>query len=136
MRVNLLNFAVGACVVLVAAFLGGAFYASLGHTSTVELATITGRVTLHGRPQPNLYVDFVPAGGGRGSEGLTDKQGHYQEIYTWEKAGAVVGRQEVIISVPEILDQSLNVVTPRKQLFSADIEVHHGANQLDFDLAN
>jgi hypothetical protein len=136
LRFNLLNFAAGACLLAVLTFVAGAFYASLGHTSSVELATITGKVTLRGRPQANLSVDFVPIGGGRGSEGRTDQQGCYQAIYTRDKAGALVGQQLVIISVPEVLDSHLNIVVPKKQLLSSNVEVHSGANQFDFDLAN
>jgi hypothetical protein len=136
LRFNLLNFAAGGCMLLVATFLGGAFYASLEHPSTVELGTVSGLVTFHGRPQPNLCVDLVPAGGGRGSEGRTDKNGRYQAIYTTEKVGALVGQQQVIISVPEILDSHLNIITPRKPLLSTNVEVHSGTNQFDFDLAN
>ncbi|HEY2828185.1 MAG TPA: hypothetical protein VGJ04_11355 [Pirellulales bacterium] len=136
LRFNLLNFAAGACLLVGLTFVAGAFYASLGHSSSVELATITGKVTLHGQPQPNLSVDFVPIGGGRGSEGRTDLHGCYQAIYTRDKAGALVGQQQVIISVPEVLDSHLNIVVPRKQLLTADVEVHSGANQFDFDLAN
>jgi hypothetical protein len=136
LRFNLLNFAAGACFVVVATFLGGAFYASLGHGSPVALGTVSGQVTFHGRPQPNLCVDFVPADGGRGSEGLTNPQGQYQAIYTVDKVGVLVGRQEVTISVPEVLDRANNPVVPRKILYTADVEIRQGANQLDFDLAN
>ena len=136
LRFNLLNFAAGACFVVVATFLGCAFYASLRRGSTVALGTVSGQVTFHGRPQPNLYIDFVPAGGGRGSEGLTNSQGHYQAIYTLDKVGALVGQQGVIISVPEVLDHANNPIVPRKILHSANVKISPGANQLDFDLAN
>jgi hypothetical protein len=129
-------FVTGACIILVVTFLGAAFYASLGHSSNVQLGSVSGLVTFHGRPQPNLCVDLVPAGGGRGSEGRTDKNGRYEAIYTTEKEGALVGQQQVIISVPEILDSHLNIITPRKPLLSTNVEVHAGTNQFDFDLAN
>ena len=126
----------GACTLLVATFLAGAFYASLAHTSTVELGAVNGLVTFHGRAQPNLCVDFIPAEGGRGSVGHTDQQGRYQAIYTNFKDGAVVGWHQVTISVPEVLDSSQNIICPRKKLLSANVEVHSGANRFDFDLAN
>ncbi|HTQ40966.1 MAG TPA: hypothetical protein VMJ32_18265 [Pirellulales bacterium] len=136
LRFDLLHFAAGACFIVVATFLGGAFYASLGSSSKIELGTVSGRVTFHGRPQPNLCIDFVPAGGGRGSEGRTNQQGHYQAIYSLDKAGVLVGLQEVLICVPEVLDHANNPVIPRRILYSADVEIHEGQNQLDFDLAN
>jgi hypothetical protein len=133
---RLFYIATGIYVVLVVVFIGGAFYASLEHGPTVQLGAVTGLVTFHGRPQPNLSVDFEPIHGGRGSEGRTDQHGRYQALYTTDKAGALVGKQRVIISVPEEVDASRNITTPRKPLISTDVDVHAGANQLDFDLAN
>ncbi len=126
----------GLCIVLVVTFLGAAFYASLAPAPTVQLGAVTGLVTFHGRPQPNLCVDFVPADRARGSEGRTDEHGRYQAIYTNTKAGGFVGPQNVIISVPEIFDSEQRIVVPRKPLISRDVQVHSGPNTFDFDLAN
>ena len=52
------------------------------------------------------------------------------------KPGHWSGRQRVFISVPEEVDSSRNMITPRKPLITADVDVHAGANQLDFDLAD
>jgi hypothetical protein len=136
LRLDFLHVVAGACLIIVATFLAGAFYASLGQTPTVNLAPISGRVTFHGKPQPNLLIEFVPVAGGRGSEGCTDSQGHYQVIYTPEKVGALVGQQEAVISTPEVLDHHGNLVVPRKVLLSTDVDVHPGANQFNFDLAS
>jgi hypothetical protein len=134
LRFNLLNFAAGACLLIVATFLAGAFYASFGRSSAIELGAVDGQVTIHGQPQPNLYVDFVPEGGGRGSQGRTDRQGNYKAVYTLDKTGALLGRQEVVISIPEKLDHSNNLISPRVVLYSADVEVRPGVNRFDFEI--
>lgn len=130
------NFLTAVCIVLVVLFLGAAFCASLVHTSGVELAAVNGRVTFHGRPQEDLCVEFVPVAGGRGSEGRTDHDGHYKAIYTTDKEGVLVGSQKVIISTAEVYDSAQRVVAPRKALITANVEVHSGSNQFDFDVAD
>jgi hypothetical protein len=132
---RLFNYLTAICIVLVVLFLGAAFCASLIHTSGVELATVGGRVTFHGRPQENLCVEFVPVYGGRGGEGRSDREGRYKAIYSNDKEGVPVGPQKVIISTAEVYDTAQRVITPRKALLTTNIEVHSGVNELDFDVA-
>lgn len=71
-----------------------------------ELASVSGRVTLHGKPLADINVTFQPvakagSGGdaGLGSSGVTGADGRFQ-IKTFDgKPGAVVGKHRVLLSV-------------------------------------
>jgi hypothetical protein len=130
------NTAVVIVFIMAITFLAGSFYASFAHPANVELASVDGRVTLHGKPQANLGVDFSPADGRRGSEGCTDAEGYYSLFYTSDKPGGVIGHQQVIVFVPEVTDASQKVISPRKNLMFSEVDVRSGANRFDFDLAN
>jgi hypothetical protein len=64
---------------------------------------VSGRVTLDGKPHPNAFVSFQPISNkdnpnpGKGSMGLTDKDGRF--VLQWEagKDGALVGEHRVRI---------------------------------------
>jgi hypothetical protein len=130
------NTAVVIVFIMVLTFLAGTFYASFAHPTNVELASVDGRVTKQGRGQPGLCVDFAPNDGRRGSEGRTDSDGYYSLFYTIDKPGAVIGHQQVSVSIPQTTDSSQRVISPRKELLSSEVEVQSGANRFDFDLAN
>jgi hypothetical protein len=136
LRINFLHLAACGSMVVVIGFVTTAFLASLAQQPTVELGAVNGRITFHGRPQSNLRVDFIPPDGGRGSEGRTDGYGRYRAFYTRDRAGVLLGHQQVLISVPEVFDSSQNITSPRKPLLSTKADVHTGANELDFDLAD
>ncbi len=53
------NTAVVIVFIMVITFLAGTFYASLAHPTNVELASVDGRITKHGRGQPGLWVDYL-----------------------------------------------------------------------------
>ena len=133
---RLLHTAVVILSIIVAAFLVCAFYASLVQPSPVELCPVTGRITFHGRPQPDLHVEFVPTDGRRGSEGFTDAEGRYEAFYTRDKAGVLVGQHDAIVSIPAVFDAQQHIIASRRQLFSRTIKVQPGTNQFDFDLGD
>jgi hypothetical protein len=60
-----------------------------------ELAPVEGKVTLDGKPVPNVMVQFLPENGGRPSTGTTDDEGHYELTYVAGEMGARLGRNKV-----------------------------------------
>jgi hypothetical protein len=70
-----------------------------------RLAEVSGRVSIDGKPTPNVHVQFEPIGSaenpnpGPGSIGITDDQGTYRLRTVWpQEDGAVVGRHQVRIN--------------------------------------
>ena len=58
-----------------------------------NLATVRGKVTLNGRPLQGALVEFQPtAPGGSPSSGITDAEGRYELMYTFDKRGRCAGR--------------------------------------------
>jgi hypothetical protein len=67
-----------------------------------ELGTVSGRITLDGKPLPDARVNFQPVGDmknpGIGSFGKTNANGEYSLTLIDESAtGAVVGKHRVMI---------------------------------------
>jgi hypothetical protein len=106
------------CFVLFTIFLAGC-------GSDIDLGKVSGTVTKGGKPQPNLFVNFSPGPGSRGSQGYTDDNGQYSLRYTADKVGAVLGSQHVTITSES---------NQNKNLLSKDVEVASGSNVFDFDL--
>ena len=68
-------------------------------------ASVSGTVTLDGKPLPNALVSFQPDGEGQvdagpGSTGRTDEKGEYTLQVSGGGKGAVVGWHKVKISCP------------------------------------
>jgi hypothetical protein len=66
-----------------------------------ELGSVSGVVTMDGRPLPNAVVTFVPAAGGRAAIGQTDANGQYKLVFVGT-TGALVGQHRVsVTTVPK-----------------------------------
>jgi len=106
-----------------------------------ELGTVTGIVTLDGKPLADAQVTFQPKGGSP-SVATTDSAGHYELEYTRDKPGAVVGNHIVrILTQTTSTDESGNEIqVPQRvpEIYnyrSAMIrEVKPGENRFDFKL--
>lgn len=61
------------------------------------LGTVSGTVTMDGKPLPNAIVSFVPEAGGRASVGTTDENGNYNLGFI-DRMGALVGKHKVSIT--------------------------------------
>ncbi len=63
-----------------------------------QLATVTGVVTVDGKPVPNAVVTFIPTGGST-SYGKTNAEGKYELMFTDTKFGAMIGKHNVELEV-------------------------------------
>lgn len=79
--------------------------AGCGKGSGRKVVPVSGRVTIDGKPAPNIAVVFQPVAGGKeeagvGSTGVTDAQGRFTLTLTGteKRPGAVVGRHRVTFS--------------------------------------
>jgi hypothetical protein len=114
-----------------------------GCGSDGNLATVRGTVTLNGRPLQNALVEFQPTGPhGSPSSGITDAEGRYELMYTFDKPGAIPGEHRVSIRTGGTrLDSTGQEVEckeclPAKYNTQTELQrtVQPGRNTLDFDL--
>ena len=110
-----------------------ATFVVVGCQQGVDLGTVEGKVTKNGQPQPNLWVHFEPATG-RPGEGRTNRDGHFELSYTMNKKGALVGTNLVHIYSGGETDSRDNELSPRKEIFSKEVEVNPGANEFEFEV--
>lgn len=79
------------------------FLGLLGCGGGPKIVSVSGVVTLDGKPYPNAIVSFQPVGTkdnpnpGRGSSGLTDASGKYTLTYDGRQPGALVGKHRIRI---------------------------------------
>jgi hypothetical protein len=100
----------------------------------LNLASVTGQVTKDGKPQPKMWVEFVPIDGGRPAEARTDQKGRYELSYSGTEKGAKIGRHRVRIMSGGDVDSRDNELSPRKQVHTAEVEVESGSNEFDFKI--
>lgn len=121
------------------------FCLGCGKSGGPELAGVTGTVTLDGKPQPNLNLQFTPDGaGGAPSYGGTDENGLYKLMYGQGQPGAMLGKHNVTITAREPkLDEGGNplpgqeaIALPAKYSKTGELtaEVKAGSNTVDFKL--
>ena len=115
-----------------------------------ELATVTGKITLDGKPMYGVVVTFT-AEGGSASYGVTDTQGVYTLMFTDTKAGAMVGTNQVTLESPRVSPSELEELKAQGQEIPAEVapvprkysatgaltaEVESGKNTIDFELTS
>ncbi|NQT15322.1 MAG: hypothetical protein HQ582_21375 [Planctomycetes bacterium] len=106
-----------------------------------ELGTVTGTVTLDGKPLAEAQVTFQPKDGSY-SVGTTDSAGRYELEYTRDKPGAIVGSHIVRIKTQTTsTDESGNEIqvpqrVPEKYNYRSMLlrQVEPGENRFDFKL--
>ena len=67
-------------------------------SSGPELGSVTGTVTLGGKPLADALVQFQPEKDGSPSTARTDAEGHYELMYLADTKGALLGKHKVIVS--------------------------------------
>lgn len=70
---------------------------SAGPGDQPDLGSVTGVVTLDGKPLWKAKVEFEPASG-RPSSGVTNAKGEYELVYSPDEKGAKVGKHTVRIT--------------------------------------
>jgi hypothetical protein len=102
-----------------------------------DVAAVSGRVTLDGRPLASADVSFQPDGAQRASSGRTDADGRYQLMYKRGQPGALVGEHTVRISVSRELVRNPPRIPAR---YDTQSELRRevkadGENVFDFELS-
>jgi hypothetical protein len=97
-----------------------------------ELAAVSGRVTVDGKPMENVDVTFQPDEMRPASYGRTDASGHYELGYKRGVQGALLGQHTVriralVANAPQIAAQFNSQSELRR-------EVKAGQNEFDFDV--
>ncbi len=105
-----------------------------------ELGTVTGKVTMDGKPLAGVWVGFAPTEG-RSSMGLTDKDGRYTLNYLPETLGAKVGAHKVAVTTPREDESGAEVKNFRETIplrynlqTELSAEVKSGSNEFNFNL--
>jgi len=114
----------------------------LGCSHGPELAPVTGRVSMDGRPLDLAEISFEPIQG-RASHAMTEKDGRYELHYTRDKMGGLVGSHTVRIkSLTELTGPNgQSIVRPQlvPDRYNTKTELHTEVergktNVIDFDL--
>jgi hypothetical protein len=97
-----------------------------------ELAAVSGRVTVDGKPMENVDVTFQPDEMRPASYARTDASGHYELGYKRGVQGALLGQHTVrirslVANAPQIAAQFNSQSELRR-------EVKAGQNEFDFDV--
>lgn len=104
-----------------------------------NVASVTGVVTLDGKPVARATVGFQPRTG-RPAYGGTDEHGHYRLFYDFRSAGAVVGTCDVTITTAHEDEEGRRQPEriPKKYFKPGAlvVEVEPKANVFDFDLTS
>lgn len=102
-----------------------------------ELGTVTGTVTLGGKPLEGALVSFAPQNG-RPSSDTTDAAGHYELQYTIDKPGAMIGSHSVSISTSTMREDGTITAERVPAKFNTQStlkrEVKSGENVFDFEI--
>jgi hypothetical protein len=100
-----------------------------------QVAPVTGRVTLDGRPLEHADVTFQPDGARRPSVGRTDADGRYELAYKRGQPGAIVGEHTVRIYVsPELVANPPRIPARYDTKSELRVEVQDDENVFNFDL--
>jgi hypothetical protein len=102
--------------------------------SGAEVAPVSGRVTLDGRPLEFANISFQQEGKSAGVS-RTDKDGHYDLMYKRGVMGGPVGKNRVTIVLDTELSHHAQNIPPRYNSQSdLEREIKPGQNEFNFDL--
>lgn len=109
--------------------------AGCSRSNRPPLGTVTGTVTLDGRPLAAAAVHFTPDGPGRTSIGSTDAAGAYRLRYLRDIEGANLGRHTVRIMTATEENGGREILPPRYHSATVlEATVQPGTNRIDFSL--
>ena len=123
------------CLLLAALALSGCGRANM------DVAPVSGTVTLDGAPLKSASVTFQPKDGGRPSYGVTNEQGRYVLEYSMNEVGAKVGACTVKISTQSEGDGSggkpaKELVPKRYSTTPIEVQVEAKSNAIDIALTS
>ena len=100
-----------------------------------ELGTVTGRITLNGKPLAGAEIIFQHQTK-RFSRGETDTEGRYELLYVRDVPGAALGMHRVVVTAKDPATRR-QLVPPRyNHQTTLEREVRAGHNAFDFDLTS
>jgi hypothetical protein len=104
--------------------------------SWLELAPVSGRITLNGNPVENTKVMFCPDGEKSPSIGRSDKEGRYLLRYKRGVEGGMIGWNTVRLQTVTQVTHGPQLV-PERFISGSDLrrEVKSGKNTFDFELS-
>lgn len=117
-------------------------YSGCGSTASdqPDLGTVTGTVTINGKPAENVAVYFNPIDSGRPSTGVTNQSGEYTLVYSAKSLGAKTGAHIVTIASHSSVDQNAPITEmpssegslPKEIIdIKKTVEVKPGKNVID-----
>jgi hypothetical protein len=105
------------------------------HKSGPELAPVSGRITLNGKPLENADVVFQPDNGKSPAVGRTNAEGRYELAYKRGITGGPVGQNTVQIRVSrELVHNPPHIAARFNSRSELRREVNAGQNEFDFDV--
>ena len=100
-----------------------------------ELAPVSGRVTLSGKPLENADVVFQPDNGKPPAIGRTDAEGRYELAYKRGVMGGPIGQNTVQIRVSrELVHKPPRIAARFNSQSELRRDVKAGQNEFDFDV--
>ena len=109
-------------------------FAGCGKTVS-DIAPVTGRITLDGKPLEKADILFQPDGSKPPSSGRTDADGRYQLVYKRGVMGGNVGSNTVQITIsPDVVSNPPNIPARYNSESELTKEVKSGPNEFNFDL--
>jgi hypothetical protein len=124
------------CGIIAVFVLAGCGGGDDGRIKPPELGTVTGKVTLDGKPLEGAMVEFSPATA-RPSFGTTDSSGAYTLNYDEKRKGAAVGEHTVKINTrleTAALGKKEGVPARYNDKSELKATVKAGENTFDWDL--
>ncbi|XZE46646.1 hypothetical protein SH467x_001938 [Pirellulaceae bacterium SH467] len=125
------SFALSCCALLLIGGLSGC-------GNKIPTASVTGTITINGKPVEGIEVQFVPEAKVRPSIGMTDSQGRYRAEFLTTQSGVVLGPCVVQLSIYR--GESMKNYLPKK--FNEDaasnpefnLNVVEGGITFDYDI--
>lgn len=118
-----------------------------GVSDMPEVGTVSGKLTLDGKPVENATIMFHPIEDGRSSTATSDADGNYELEYMPGTPGAKIGQHEVVVTtfVEESgTDEGDEKVPGREEIIpekyqpqsELKVEVKAGDNTINLDLTS
>jgi hypothetical protein len=109
-------------------------FAGCGKTGP-DIAPVTGRITLDGKPLEKADILFQPAGSKPPSAGRADANGRYELAYKRGVMGGTVGSNTVRITIsPDVVSDPPNIPARYNTESELTKEVKSDQNEFNFDL--